>query len=67
MFARLLPLTVMAFWRTSNEVFEIQRRMAPDAVARAEEIVAGGKLAAAAENGAGVVEAMGSVWDWLGD
>jgi hypothetical protein len=67
MFARLLPLMVTAFWRSSPEVFEIQRRLAPEAVARAEKIMAGGKLETAAAAGAGVVEAMGSVWDRLGD
>jgi hypothetical protein len=67
MFARILPLTVMAFWRTGPEVFEIQRRLAPDAVARAEEIVAGRELETIAAAGAGVVEAMDCVWDRLGD
>lgn len=64
-FARLLPLTVMAFWEMHSDALESHRKLAPEAVARAEELVADNRLADAAGAGAGVVEAMGAVWDKL--
>jgi tRNA(adenine34) deaminase len=64
-FARLLPLTVMAFWEMNPDALESHRRLAPSAVALAEEVVAGKELAAVAGGGGDVVEAMAAVWDRL--
>ena len=66
MFARILPLTVPAFWDKTNDALEAHRRLAPSVVARADEIGAGGRLSAVATAGGEVREAMGSIWDHLG-
>jgi tRNA(adenine34) deaminase len=66
MFARILPLTVLAFWEKTNDALEAHRRMAPSVVALASEIGAGGRLSDVVSAGGDVVDAMASVWNQLG-
>jgi tRNA(adenine34) deaminase len=64
-FARLLPLTVTAYWRTSPDVLETYRRHAPAVVELAEDLVASRELMSLAEAGAGVADALGALWERL--
>jgi tRNA(adenine34) deaminase len=65
-FAHVLHLSWLAFWLPAADiVLDAHRRLAPEHLAAASSVIEHEQLALVSQNGGGVIDALGALWDRL--